>query len=97
MPVRFEGWDAFPSSTALAGPLAQQAAGSSVPVTELAGMLPIHMEIRVQVADVLLPPLVRRTPAVPPARSRRSFADTDRLLGLAASRELPGYRLCGAR
>lgn len=69
-----------------------------MPVTELAGMLPIiHMEIWVPVADVLLPPLARRIPAVPPAPSRRSFAHTDRLLGLSASRELPGCRLCWAR
>ena len=76
-------------------PFSSRQRGCSAPVTGLAGTpSPVRrFAPRARVADVLLPPLGRGNPAVRLAHSRRSFANADRLLGLAASWELPGYQL----
>lgn len=100
MPVRLCPPDAIAGmlllpTTALAGPFLQQAAGCSAPVTELKGMLSSIWRFtpRVHDADMLLPPLGWEHPAMCLAHSCHSFANVDRLLGCAASLELPGYQL----
>lgn len=67
----------------------------SAPAMGVAGMLSFVRRFppRGRAAAVLLPPLGRGNPAVRLAHSCCSFPNADRLLGLAASWEHPGYQL----